>query len=106
MNRRQFLKGLGAALAAAALPRVRAVGEAPPIEEEHGDRYTLVFCGDATRESYLDGKGYRVADVSVRIDVPGKGWVVIPGWEEQVVWRDEHENIDVPPCGVFTWEVT
>ena len=90
MNRREFLKGLGAALAAAALPRVRAVEEAPPIEEEHGDRYTLVFRGYATRESYLDGRGYRVTELSVWIDVPGKGWVVVPGWGRSA----------------FTWEAT
>ena len=90
MNRRQFLKGLAATVVAVALPRARAVGEAPPIEEEHGDRYTLVFRGDATRESCPDGRGYRVTELSVWIDVPGKGWVVIPGWEGSA----------------FTWEVT
>ena len=90
MNRRDFLKGLAATVAAMALPRVRAVEEAPPIEEERGDRYTLVFRGDATRESCPDGRGYRVTELSMWIDVPGKGWVVIPGWEGSA----------------FTWEVT
>ena len=107
MNRREFLKGLGAALAVAVLPRVRRVELGPPERVGEWHHFGAVWRNDAMREVYLDGKGGRVNTMRVQIGMSDGRVVEIPGWGgDTIVWRNERVCTGTLCGGAFTWEVS
>jgi len=98
MNRREFLKGLGAALASLALPKAKRPTlktlEDGPARVGRWHHFSATFEGSA-REVHLDGDGPEAITMSAWIDVPPEQVVVIQIWNGS--WLDAQD--------IATWDV-